>query len=124
MGEFLDFRPLGSCVKNTTLCTDGSKLDWRTIRVLEVDSVAPSVLKVKTDYDEEFRMVDTLQSRSKTIVPTLSSQTLKQMRTSPLPVSKDKYDDLSYICKHHLIPEEYHDFYFRLPHNTRSNSEE
>ena len=55
--DFVDFKPLGSEMKNFNDCTDGSRLDWRNIRVMHFDKDRPHKMMVKVDYDQEYKLL-------------------------------------------------------------------
>ena len=114
--DFVDFKPLGSKMKNFNDCTDGSRLDWRNIRVMHFDKDRPHKMMVKVDYDQEYKCIDFLYKCRAQTLPDLGNTTLTTLRVNQVPISNKKYEDLCYLCEKNLVPPEYQKVYLDLPH--------
>ena len=112
--DFYDLKTLSSTlIKNRNKTADGENINWLFIRWIRIQSTTPYQLLVKTSFDEEFKMINQLQSRGR---PSL----LKIVPAYPtkIAITTAKYHDLLNLCNSGIIPLQYHDFFEMLLHNT------
>ncbi|KAL4709196.1 hypothetical protein ACJJTC_008124 [Scirpophaga incertulas] len=90
--EIFDFKAF-LANKNWTKNTANEKVTWTSVREVKVTA---------QQYDptefELFRAYD-----------------------APLPINKDKYRDLTDLCRAGIVPDRYHSFYFSLSHTVNAN---
>lgn len=116
--DIFDFKAL-LVNKNWIKNTKNEKVAWNSIREVKVSAGQNDRIEYKYDFDEEPKTIIVLRSGTRN-KKRLENE-LKQAYEGPLPISKEKYKDLTDLCRAQIIPERYHGFYLQLPHTNASN---
>lgn len=118
--DIFDFKAL-LVNKNWTKNTKNEKVSWNSIREVKVSAAQNDRIEYKYDFDEEPKTIVVLRSGTRNKKRMDNILELNQAYQGPLPISKEKYKDITDLCRGGIIPECYHDFYLNLPHTNASN---
>lgn len=108
--DIFDFKAL-LANKNWTKNSKNEKVSWKSIREVKVSAGQNDRIDYKYDFDEEPQTIVVLRSGTRNKKRLENDFELKQAYQGPLPISKEKYKDLTDLCRGGIIPERYHDFY-------------
>ena len=119
--NYKDYRE--NCMPNTRIGTDGSILNWKTVKSVYFQKRHPQKLFYKNEYwDQDYKELEIRQQRkgrtSVTGEPTTVNEELKQLYDAPLKIDDKKYKDLQDLCKDDVVPNLYHEYYKKLPHGS------
>lgn len=100
----------------------GNNVPWTKIKWLRFAKEKPGKIFYKLQMSGEFFEVDTKARRTNTTSGLSAAMTdpldlLRSPYSSPLPISKAKYEDLATLCRMDVILKAYHTFYADLPYN-------
>ena len=112
--DFKDLKALASKVVTNRRTFSTGTCNWLQIRWLRVEKQSPNQILFKTDFDQESFHVLSQSKRKKWI-----KAELKNAYKNKLPISSAKYNDLMSMLKNNDIPEQYSDFYTKLPHDRK-----
>lgn len=114
--DIKDLKELASkIIKNTSLDSDGNKVNWLKIKCFKYEKKNPNIIKFKYNYsDEIYKELYTngKNHRQSTIKLPLS---LSSLYKNPIPISDLKKKDLLKLCQTKAIPEVFHLWYKSLP---------
>ena len=97
---------------------DGKNVQWTKIRQLRVEKEFPSTLKIKNDFDEDFREILVSGSRRN-----VAKSKLPMLYESDVAISVEKKKDLVSLCDTGVVPSLYHHYYRELKAVGDSDSE-
>ena len=125
-GDFYDVKGYSEKYSNFYKNDQGEKIiNWVTLKMLKVTKSDPYVIHFKMNYDDpEFSKIDLIQKGGKRGVKRDDSSipsVMKKAYSNRIPISKEKYEDLIWMCEHTIIDQEHHDFFRNLPHRSTSN---
>ncbi|XP_055676594.1 uncharacterized protein LOC129785944 isoform X2 [Lutzomyia longipalpis] len=113
--DFLNFESLRKnllMVRNTT----GTSVKWSQISEICISKDLPTIIRYRESFLENKEYIIDLEAgKKKKASAKMSLEDFSPTRSSPIPLKKDKYKDLMYLCEKLLIPTEYHSFYKNLP---------
>ena len=97
--------------------TNGMKVNWLKVKVLRVSKDNPDQIQVKYDFTStDFKSVNV--ARSSRGRPSFALK-LPRKYDAKVPISIAKKKDLLELCTSHVIPEQYWNFYEKLPTDTK-----
>lgn len=108
--DFLNLKELKkSLIKNVKFDTDGNNVNWLNIRWLQYrkEDVKHIYFKYNLD-DADFKMFKIVRRGKR---PAIDKIVLKKAYEGPLPISREKFNDLQDLCRARVIPDQYHEFY-------------
>jgi len=115
--DFKDLKALASKMITNRRTFSAGTCNWLQIRWLRVEKQSPNQVLFKTDFDQEsFHILS--QSKRKKWIKTKLHNAYK----STLPISSAKYNDLMSMLKNNDIPEQYWEFYKKLPHDKNAKN--
>ena len=120
LDDFYDFKSLSMSLKNFDMDEDRNKFLISEVKALLLKSCDPNKFFFKNDHSvEQFCSVNLLLNRglrrtSDCVNPRMIE--LAQLRTLPIPITLDKYNDLVALCISGVIPKPNHIFYALLQH--------
>ena len=115
--DFKDLKALASKMITNRRTFSAGTCNWMQIRWLRVEKQSPNQVLFKTDFDQEsFHILS--QSKRKKWIKTKLHNAYK----STLPISSAKYNDLMSMLKNNYIPEQYWEFYRKLPHDKNAKN--
>lgn len=106
--DFLDFKDLVS-KQNWDKATNGEKISWNKVKVVEASSEALGILTFQYEYGGERLTLDTTQRRGQSV----NLVTYKPPRAylNKIPLKQKAIKDLQELMKTKAIPSQYHYFY-------------
>lgn len=118
LSDFIDFKEVSKHLKNFDLDLNREKVSCLSIRTLKLASSTSNILTVQYGYDGPYHQLNLTQRlrRISTQPPDPSDISLSQLRQEYIPISKDKFSDLEYLCNMNIIPQVHHSFSLSLPH--------
>uniref|UniRef100_A0A2H1VXX2 SFRICE_029026 n=1 Tax=Spodoptera frugiperda TaxID=7108 RepID=A0A2H1VXX2_SPOFR len=118
--EIFDFKTL-LANKNWTKNTANQKVMWTTIREIKVNAEQFDRIEYKYDFDDEPKTIIVIRAGKRNQQRLANEFDLKRAYDGHLPISKDKYKDLTDLCRTGIIPDRFHRFYFNLPNTDAAN---
>lgn len=119
--NFIDFkRYKDNHFKNFNCSTDGTVLNWKSVKWLRIEKERPTILLYKNDFWEDFHELDTKLKRSnrKNVIYEYPTNLLEfPAYKTVLPISNKKYKDLINLCETDVIEDVYKPFYLKLKHS-------
>lgn len=123
--DFYNFKKLLEG-KNWLKNSNKQKMTWNKIKEVHITSNDPHLLKYRYSFESEECMTLHLTKKSyssrRNNLETINT-TLDLCNTDYLPITAAKFDDLMSLCNGRIIPQEYRNYYDRLP-NTRNTIDE
>ena len=125
--KFKDWNEIQKFVLPTVIKgTSGNALKWKEVRSIHMIKGSNDI-ECKYSFKENslshvFSCILPMSTRRKQLNVQLAATAvqLRNVYTSRIPISQQKYRDLVGLCTKGVIPDEYHDQYMNLPHgNTR-----
>ena len=74
----------------------------------------PDVLLFKYDYEENFRKLIVKQQTRGRRSSFMASHSVPRLHQEPPAISKEKYNDVEFLCNSNAIPQSYHSFFKNL----------
>lgn len=103
--------------------SDNQKVQWQRIKIVHVDPESPTTLFFKYNFSENVFSKINLEQKGRRNRSFSENYKLRILRCTPIPVTKEKYDNLVFFCDKKSIPSEYHDFYRNLPHSEKNKAD-
>lgn len=80
-------------------------MSWNSIREVKVSAGQNDRIEYKYDFDEESKTIVVLRSGTRNKRRLENDLELNQAYQGPLPISKEKYKDITDLCRGGIIPE-------------------
>ena len=96
---------------NLKLDSTGSKIAWRKVMWFRYEA---NCISFKYDFSDPFKYIQLRPSATRRKAEPAPSPLLKPRYSGPLPISKQKKNDLIKLCRNRVIPNAYHAFYQNL----------
>lgn len=121
--DFQNFKSLLEFVTHRKVDSNGDKVEWLKILLIEVTKEEPFLIKFKYGHGdlEQFRTLDLTKARTKGRPTTIGNKQVDVLHPHGVPVAQAKIVDLKSLLE--FIPPVYQDFYNSL-HGTDDSSED
>ena len=117
MEDFCDFKEMSNCVRNFGVDEDGNTVKWTKICSMEFTKKEPDTMHFRYLYDQDPpKKCLKLMKRARHTRQSIQSMPLRQLRSTYIPLSVAKFNDLRKLCDKELIPQHHHGFFRGLPH--------
>lgn len=104
---FLDWKNLAKLVMvNRNKDENGNKINWHHIKWIRYEKQSPFIMKVKTNFDEEFRSISIIPRRGRRVTVTAMEKCLKPLHEQKRKISALKLKHLQEICNSGGVPED------------------
>jgi hypothetical protein len=117
--DFLDFKQIHGMYQNLKFDNEGKPVKWSKVICIRCIKAEPTIIMVKYDFDEDYHIVPLTKRQTvrKQHVPTspIPDGPIPQLYTSMLTISEAKKKDLTRLCDEHIIPQQYHEWYLKIP---------
>lgn len=117
MEDFCDFKEMSNCVRNFGVDEDGNTVKWTKICSMEFTKKETDTMHFRYLYDQDPpKKCLKLMKRARHTRQSIQSMPLRQLRSTYIPLSVAKFNDLRKLCDKELIPQHHHGFFRGLPH--------
>ena len=114
--DFLDFKALSENLKNFTVNSENDRVQWHNFKIIKITKENPNMFYYHYDFTGPANSVDLYKRLRSKDIPCPDQIKLQVLRSSNIPISKDKYKDLVSLCAAGIIPAAHHAFYLLLPY--------
>ncbi|KAL4718003.1 hypothetical protein ACJJTC_003953 [Scirpophaga incertulas] len=118
--EIFDFKAF-LANKNWTKNTANEKVTWTSVREVKVTAQQYDRIEYKYDLNDEPSTIIVIRASTRNKKRLATEFELFRAYDAPLPINKDKYRDLTDLCRAGIVPDRYHSFYFSLSHTVNAN---
>ncbi|XP_070194118.1 uncharacterized protein [Littorina saxatilis] len=116
--DFFDFKKVAELLKNFQLDTQKEKVRWLDVKRFKLSSQEPNVVDVGYDYTGDYCQLNLVRKlRAVHSIPDPADIVLENVSKAPLPITKEKYNDLVNLCERYIIPKAHHHYFRSLPHD-------
>ncbi|XP_070183840.1 uncharacterized protein [Littorina saxatilis] len=116
--DFFDFKKVAELLKNFQLDTKKEKVRWLDVKRFKLSSQEPNVVDVGYDYTGDYCQLNLVRKlRAVHSIPDPADIVLENVSKAPLPITKEKYNDLVNLCERYIIPKAHHHYFRSLPHD-------
>lgn len=122
--DFFDFKLVEKKLMNTNLDTERHKIQWMKIRKYVISNDAPNIINIFYELNGTPVQLNVEQKIRKRTSDLSANFPLHPAYSQPLPLSSDKYKDLTELCDNGIIPSVHHPFYKALPHGQVDNEDD